>query len=147
MNTYPDNLVRYLLITWIYIYIDWDVDKLWIFSQWKILFLKAAWRFSRKLYMSIVGGEHLPDWAINLYRWQVQRLWYKIVTICTASIRVFRHRYEVTSSQAHIHPQSVLFNEVTIFEAPTRARSVVWANTEARFVSDWPIADARYCLL
>lgn len=45
------------------------------------------------------------------------------------------------SSQAHIHPESVLFNEVTIFEAPTRA-SIVRANTEARFVSDWPIADA-----
>lgn len=32
-----------------------------------------------------------------------------------------------------------VFNEVTIFEAPTRARIVMWANTEAKFVSDWPI--------
>lgn len=104
---------------------------------------KDSSHFSRKYHIvSTVGGEHLLDWSINLFRCEVRRLRYKTVTTCMASIRMFHHRYEVTSSQAHIYPQLVLFNEVTIFEAPTRARSVVRANTEARFVSDWPIADA-----
>jgi len=44
--------------------------------------------------------------------------------------------YEVTSSLSIYSP--ALFNEVTIFEAPIRASAVVWANTEARFVSDRP---------
>lgn len=89
---------------------------------------------------------------VNRRRWTPARLGDQFVSLGSPAFTIQdRHNmyglYPQVSSSiwgdlvASPYPSAVvLFDEVTIFEAPTRARSVVWANTEARFVSDWPIA-------
>ncbi|KAL0107949.1 hypothetical protein PUN28_014894 [Cardiocondyla obscurior] len=49
------------------------------------------------------------------------------VTICTASTRTFRHRYEVTSSQAHIHPHVIACcGQYPIFQPRLISRSFTY---------------------